>query len=243
MPTASSSRSFELFYWPEIQGRGEFIRLALEFAGAPYVDVARTKGGMPKMMKLLGDRTKTCAPFAPPFLKHGNFVLAQRANILNWLGPRIGLAPKNEETRVMIHQHELTISDLIVEAHDTHHPIASSLYYEDQKSEAKARSKIFIKERIPKYLGFFEAVLAKNDGKHLVGTKTTYVDLSLFQIVAGLTYAFPKAMKKFSPKIPKVTKLHERVATDKKLSDYFLSGRRIAFNEDGIFRHYPELDR
>jgi glutathione S-transferase len=190
----------------------------------------------------MSERKKSCAPFAPPFLKHGKFVVAQRANILHYLGPQLGLAPKNEETRVVIHQHELTISDLIVEAHDTHHPLGGSLYYEDQKKEAKARSKNFIKERIPKYLGYFEEVLAASDSKHLVGSRTTYVDLSMFQMMAGLTYAFPNAMKKFSPKIPKLSRLHDRVATEPKLSDYFLSARRIPFNEDGIFRHYPELD-
>ncbi len=240
----TSAPHYELYYWPGIQGRGEFIRLALEFSATPYVDVARSKkaGGVPAMMRLMGVRNKTCAPFAPPFLKHGKFVLAQRADILLYLGSKLGLAPKKEETRTMIHQYELTISDLIVEAHDTHHPLGGALYYEDQKKEAKARSKNFIDERMPKYLRYFEGVLARNGGKHLVGNKTTYVDLSLFQVIAGLTYAFPKAMKKLSAKIPKLTRLHGRIATEKKLSDYFLSPRRIAFNEDGIFRHYPELD-
>lgn len=245
MPSVSRrSHSYELYYWPSIQGRGEFVRLALEYAGAPYVDVARSEksGGVGAMMKIMNERKNAVFPFAPPFLKNGKFLIAQTANILFYLGPRLGLAPKNEETRLTIHQHELTISDLVVEAHDTHHPLSGSLYYEDQKPEAKVRSKKFITERIPKYLSYFEDALVKNGGKHLVGTKMTYVDLSTFQVVAGLTYAFPKAMKKIGKKFPKVLALHERVATEKKLSDYFLSGRRIPFNEDGIFRHYPELD-
>jgi len=241
----SHSHSYELYYWPSIQGRGEFVRLALEYAGASYLDVARSKkaGGVGAVMKIMNERENAVFPFAPPFLKNGKFVIAQTANILLYLGPRLGLAPKSEEARLILHQHQLTISDLVVEAHDTHHPLSGDLYYEDQKREAKVRSKKFIATRIPKFLGYFEDTLAKNGGKHLFGTKMTYVDLSAFQIVAGLTYAFPKAMKKIGKKFPKMLALHERVANDKKLSDYFLSGRRIPFNEDGIFRHYPELDR
>ncbi|MEO8876253.1 MAG: glutathione S-transferase [Polyangiaceae bacterium] len=234
---------YELYYWPSIQGRGEFVRLALEYAGVPYVDVARSKkaGGVPAMMKLMLGK-KAGAPFAPPFLRHGKFVLAQTANILQYLGPRLELAPRSEEARLVAHQHQLTISDLVVEAHDTHHPLGGDLYYEDQKKEAKVRSGIFIKTRIPKFLSYFENAIVANDGLHLIGKRTTYVDLSVFQAFAGLGYAFPKAMKRIGPKFPKLVRLHERIATDKKLSDYFLSARRIPFNEDGIFRHYPELD-
>ena len=242
MPTAST-RSYELFYWPSIPGRGEPARLALEYAHANYVDVARTPKGMTEMMKIMNDRKNAVFPFAPPFLRHGKFMIAQTANILLYLGPRLGLAPKSEEARLVLHQHQLTVTDLYAEVHDTHHPISNELYYEDQKAEAKANAKTFIEKRIPKYLGYFEDAVTKNGGKHLVGTKMTYGDLSMFQIVEGLTYAFPKAMKRIAKKIPNLMKLHERVATDKKLSEYFLSARRIAFNEDGIFRHYPDLDR
>ena len=239
-----TSAQYELYYWPGIPGRGEFIRLALEFSGASYLDVARSKkvGGVSAMMKMMESRKNKLAPFAPPFLKHGKFVIAQRANVLLYLGPRLGLAPRGEEVRLAIHQHELTVSDLIVEAHDTHHPLGGGLYYEDQKKESKARSKNFVKDRIPKYLGYFEDALAANDGKHLVGKRTTYVDLSMFQIIAGLTYAFPKAMKRTAPKIPKLSRLHERITMEPKLANYFSSVRRAPFNEDGIFRHYPELD-
>lgn len=242
MPTASSSRPYELFYWPSIQGRGELVRLAFEYAHAPYVDVARTPKGMDAMMTIMNGRKNAVFPFAPPFLKHGKFMLAQTANILLYLGPRLGLAPKSEEGRLVLHQHQLTVTDLFVEAHDTHHPLSGQLYYEDQKAEAKVRAKKFVALRIPKYLGYFEDALDKNGGKHLIGAKITYGDLSMFQLVEGLTYAFPKAMKRIGKKIPTLVKLHQRVATDKKLSDYFLSGRRIPFNEDGIFRRYPELD-
>ncbi len=243
MPTASSaSRSYELYYWPSIQGRGELVRLALEYAHAPYVDVARTPKGMSEMMKIMNSRKNPVFPFAPPFLKHGKFMIGQTANVLLYLGPRLGLAPKSEEGRLVLHQHQLTVTDLFAETHDTHHPVSNQLYYEDQKTEAQEAAKNFVTKRIPKFLGYFEDAIAKNDGKHLLGTKMTYGDLSMFQIVEGLTYAFPKAMKRIRNKIPKLVKLHERVATDKKLSDYFLSGRRIPFNEDGIFRRYPELD-
>ena len=198
MTTASSSRSYELYYWPSIQGRGEPIRLALEYAHAPYVDVARSTktGGVGAMMKIMNNRKNAVFPFAPPFLRHGKFMIAQTANILFYLGPRLGLAPKSEEARLVLHQHQLTVTDLFAEVHDTHHPVSNDLYYEDQKSEAKERTTNFIQKRIPKFLGYFEDALTKNGGEHLVGTKMTYGDLSMFQTVEGLTYAFPNAMKK-----------------------------------------------
>ena len=91
---------YELYYWPSIQGRGEFVRLALEDAGAEYVDVARLpkRGGrgIPALMRFLESRSVEHPPFAPPFLKAGRLVIAQTANILLFLGPRLGLVPKNE---------------------------------------------------------------------------------------------------------------------------------------------------
>lgn len=239
-----ASARYELFYWPGIQGRGEFVRLAFEHAGAPYVDVTRSKkdGGVPAMMKFLEGKKGESSPFAPPFLRHGKLVLAQTANILLYVAPRIGLVPKDEESRMIAHQHQLTIADLVAEAHDTHHPVGTSLYYEDQKSEAKKRSSEFVHKRIPKFLGYLEKNLRANGGAFLVGKKISYVDLSLFQIAAGLTYAFPNAMRSARKKYPKVMALHDRVWTDPKLAGYFASSRRVPFNEDGIFRHYPELD-
>jgi glutathione S-transferase len=234
--------TYELYYWDGIQGRGEFVRLALEEAGAEYVDVARGPGGEQAMMRLLrGDGTERI-PFAPPFLKSGELVIGQTANILLYLGARHGLAPEDEAGRLWAHQLQLTIADFVDEIHDTHHPIASSLYYEDQRREAKGRAEDFVKSRAPKYLGYFERVLEKTGSGHLVGSELTYPDLSLFQIVAGLRYAFPRMMAQLEPRNRRVVALHDRVAARPRIAAYLASERRIPFNKHGIFRHYPELD-
>lgn len=235
---------YEFFYWPDVQGRGEFVRLALEDAGASYVDVARqSKRGMAAMMKLLEDKRGKRPPFAPPFLRAGKTVIAQTANILLYLGPRLKLAPRDEAGRLWAHQLQLTISDLVVEIHDTHHPITSWLYYEEQKPAAKRRTKDFWRHRVPKFLGYFERVLARSGGHYLLGGTLSYVDLSLFQIVEGLRYAFPKRMKRFERKVPRVIALHERVARRPRLAAYMRSERRIAFSQWGIYRYFKELDR
>jgi glutathione S-transferase len=236
---------YELYYWPMIQGRGEFVRLALEEAGADYVDVARHGQGMSAMLRLMEDKKIAGLPFAPPFLKAGKLLIAQTANILMFLGSRHGLAPGNEAGRLFAHQLQLTIADFVQEVHDTHHPISVELYYEDQRREAKARTEAFLKGRMPKYLGYFEGVLARNRaGKgFLIGARATYPDLSLFQIVAGLRYAFPNAMRRIEPKVPRTVALHERIAQRPRIAAYLASDRRIPFNEEGIFRHYEELDR
>jgi glutathione S-transferase len=242
---------YELYYWPNIQGRGEFVRLALEDAGARYVDVARLSkkegGGIDALLAVLdgGGKGGHVRPFAPPILKVGRLLVAQTANILQVLGPRLGLVPADEASRVGAHQLQLTITDLISEVHDTHHPISTALYYEDQKREAKLRAKHFIAQRIPKFLGYFESVLADNKrskGRHLIGAGVSYVDFSVFQIIEGLRYAFPKALGRFERKIPRVLALRDRVAERPRIASYLVSERRIAFNEDGIFRRYPELD-
>jgi glutathione S-transferase len=232
---------YELYYWPSIQGRGEYVRLALEEAGADYDDVARGKRGVGAMMKMMQARSGT-PPFAPPFLKAGKLVIGQTANILLYLGSRHGLAPKPEAGRLWVHQLQLTVTDFVVEVHDTHHPLGPSMYYEDQIAPAKKRTKEFWDDRVPKYLGYFERLLQDNDGRWLTGRKLTYVDLSLFQIVDGLRYAFPKRMKSFERKIPGLVDLHDRVAARPNIKAYLASDRRIAFNEDGIFRHYKALD-
>lgn len=237
---------YELFYWPTIQGRGEFVRLALEEAGAVYVDVARLPegrgGGVEAMMKVMHGASDTLEPFAPPFLRSGKLVIAQTANILQFLAPRHALVAEDEAQRLAAHQLALTIADFVNEAHDTHHPLGSSLYYEDQKAEAKRRAKVFRAERIPKFLGYFERVLDRGKDGHFVGGQLTYVDLSMFQVMVGLAYAFPRTMAVFESKIPKLVKLRDQVKARPRIAAYLASERRIAFNEDGIFRHYPELD-
>jgi glutathione S-transferase len=232
---------YELYYWPSIQGRGEYIRLALEEAGADYADVARSGSGMAAMMRMMEQKSGT-PPFAPPFLKAGKLVIAQVANILFYLGVRHGLAPKAEAGRLWVHQLQLTVTDFVVEVHDTHHPIATSLYYEDQKAPAKKRTEEFWDDRVPKYLGYFERLLDENGGSYVTGRRLTYVDLSMFQLVEGLRYAFPKRMKAFERKIPGLVDLRDRIAARPNIKAYLASERRIAFNEDGIFRHYKELD-
>ena len=238
--------AYELFYWPGLQGRGEFVRLALEAAGAPYVDVARERGtgrGMKGMTAMLeGGAPQT--PFAPPFLRDGEVVVSHVANILQYLGPRLGLAPKDEAGRFFAQALQLTITDFVAEVHDTHHPIATDLYYEDQKREAKARAAAFLQHRVPKYLGYFERVVADNPAgqKHAVGAHLTTVDLSLFQIWAGMAYAFPHAFAGAGKLYPAVAALVGSVATLPKVAAYLASDRHIPFNKSGIFRCYPELD-
>jgi glutathione S-transferase len=238
---------YELYYWPSIQGRGEFVRLALEEAGARYRDVARGTGkgaGVAALMRFLNGRNIEQPPFAPPFLKAGRLIIGQTANILQYLGARHGLTPKNERGRIWTHGLQLTIADFLVEIHDTHHPLAAGLYYEDQKQEARRRAADFLKNRIPKYLGYFEDLLAGNGRarKYLAGARLTYADLSMFQIVEGLRYAFPRSMATAARKYPQLFALHERVRERPRIARYLASSRRIAFNDEGIFRHYPELD-
>jgi glutathione S-transferase len=245
----TKTEAYELYYWPNIPGRGEFVRLTLEDAGASYVDVARLPeaqgGGVKGLLAMMRNESLALEPFAPPFLKTGDLVIAQTANILHFLGARLGLCPEDEPSRLRAHQLQLTIADFIGEVHDVHHPMASSLYYEDQKNEAMRRAPLFIGERIPKYLGYFERVLQRNEargGAHFLGAKICYVDLSMFQVVAGLSYAFPRAMARFAGKIPRLLALHDEVAARPRLAAYLASPRHLSFNQQGLFRDYPELD-
>src|SRR5712691_8277347 len=224
---------YELYYWPSIQGRGEFVRLALEEAGASYIDVARTpQRGVPALTRFLEGKSGGRLPFAPPFLRAGKLVIAQTANILLWLAPRHGLAPKGEATRLWAHQLQLTVADWLVEVHDAHHPIGGAFYYEDQKPESKRRAAHFTAERLPKFLGYFERALVREKGGWLLGKAFSYADLSLFQMIVGLRYAFPGAMQGLEAKYPRQVALHDCLA----------SQRRVDFNQHGLFRHYPELD-
>ncbi len=240
---------YKLYYWPTLQGRGEFVRLALEDAGASYVDVARLSkkegGGVEKLIALLAKHPSPVRPFAPPILQVGRLFVAQTANILHVIAPRLGLVPADEASRIAALELQLTITDFVAEVHDTHHPIGTSMYYEDQKAEARARSKHFRAERIPKFFAYFESVLAankKSKGRHALGRSSSYVDLSLFQVMVGLAYAFPKALRRVEKDIPLLLALRDRVAARPRIAAYLISPRRLAFNEDGIFRHYAELD-
>ena len=239
--------AYELYYWDGIQGRGEFVRLALEEAGADYIDITRQSGrgrGTGAMFEIMESQSEAHIPFAPPFLKDGDLIIPHVANILFYLGPKLGLAPEDEGLRHVVNGLQLTVTDFVAEVHDTHHPIDTSLYYEDQKPEAKARSAAFIRERIPKFLSYFERVLRQNPkgSGHMVGDTLTYVDLSLFQVIEGLSYAFPKAMASRKTDYPGLLALHDAVAKRPNIARYLASPRRLAFNEEGIFRHYPELD-
>jgi glutathione S-transferase len=240
---------YDLYYWPGIQGRGEFVRLALEDAGADYTDVARESeaagGGMPALLRGLEAPSGGRPAFAPPFLVAGRQVIGQTANVLAFLGPRLGLAPADDAGRAWVNQLQLTIADLVAEVHDTHHPIAGSLYYRDQQDEALRRSAHLRRERLPKYLGYFEGVLERNRASRqrwLAGRGASYADLSLFQAIAGLRYAFPRALAKLERRLPLSVALYARVAARPRLRAYLASARHVPFNEDGIFRHYPELD-
>lgn len=231
---------YELYYWTGIQGRGEFVRLALEDAGAEYVDVARERGDAVMDAFLDGEHDEAL-PFAPPFLKAGRLLIAQAAAILDYLGQHLRLVPEGEARRLYAHQLQLTIADLVAEVHDSHHPVAASLYYEDQRKEAARRAADLREHRLPKYLGYFERVLERGDGRHALG-RHSYVDLSLFQLMAGLDYAFPRAMARLRADLPRLGALAREVADRPRIAAYLASVRRLPFNESGIFRHYPALD-
>jgi glutathione S-transferase len=233
---------YQFYYWPTIQGRGEFVRLALEDAGASYDDVARKAGGLDRMMVMVQGARDKRPPFAPPFLKAGKLVVAQVAEILFCIGPRLKLAPRAEADRLWLHQLQLTVTDFVKEIHDTHHPLGTAFYYEDAKPEAKRFSEDFLARRAPKFFGYFEKVLKKSGGAYTLGRKVSYMDLSLFQLVEGLRYAFPNAMERFERDVPRVVAVRDKVAEREGIKKYLASPRRIPFNEYGVFRHYPELD-
>lgn len=234
---------YELYYWPSIPGRGEFVRLALEDAGAEYLDVGRESGSR-WIAQFMESEELVTPPFAPPFLKAGKLVIAQTANILLYLGAHHGLAPGNEGGRLWVHQLQLTIADWVLEIHDTHHPLGPSLYYEEQKEEARKRAGDFLAMRLPKFLDYFERVLEGNsdNGRWLAGKGCTYADLSLFQVINGLRYAFPRRMHKLMSGYSRIETVVEGVTDRPRIASYLSSDRRLAFNEDGIFRHYAELD-
>ena len=235
--------AIELYYWPSIQGRGEFIRLALEAAAADYSDVARESGpgkGVEALLSLMENADRP--PFAPPFVRAGDQIVSQTANALFFLAPQLGLAPRSEADRLWLHQLQLTVADFVAEIHNVHHPISSALYYEQQRDAAQEAARLFRDERLPKYMGYFESVLGRGDSPFVMGAAPSYPDLSLFQLVEGLGYAFPATMSTVQAAYPGLFGLRDRVADNPNIAAYLASPRRIPFNEDGIFRHYPELD-
>ncbi len=233
--------AYELYYWTGIQGRGEYVRLALEAVGVPYRDVAREEGD-----GVIARVSKEAATpsFAPPFLRDGDVMVGQVAAILLYLGDKFDLAPKEPSQRLWTHQIQLTIADFILEGHDVHHPIGAGEYYENQKPESLRRAREFREERVPKFLDWFEGILARNpEGPaHLVGSRLSYADLSLFQAMDGLTYAFPKLMAGVEQRYPYITELCRSVSQHPKIAAYLASDRRLPSNESDLFRHYPELD-
>ena len=236
--------TFDLYYWPSIQGRGEFVRLVLEAAGADYRDVARLEGpncGIDAMFALMKEGVGGARPLAPPFLVDGDVLVSQTAVISAYLGEKLGLAPEDEAGRLFTRSVAATTADFVAEAHDTHHPVGTALYYEDQKPEALRRASEFRDERMPKFLGWYESLIGPSG--HLVGDRLSYADLGLFQVVEGLRYAFPKRMATIEADYPKVSQLGATVAAHPNIAAYLASERRLPFSEDGIFRHYPELDQ
>lgn len=237
---------YVLYYWPGIQGRGEYVRLALEEAGARYVDTALVAeadgGGSAVLERMLADPATMRPPFAPPFLRAGRRLIGQTPNILLFLGDRLGLAPRDEAGRLWAHQLQLTLADFLAEIHDTHHPIASRLRYERQMPEARRRAAEFRAYRLPKFVAYFEQVLARSRGAWMTGRSIAYVDLSMAQVIAGLRYAFPRASRRVLRRCPRLVDHHDRVFARPRLRSYVASTRRIPFNDDDIFRRYAELD-
>ncbi|MBV8144180.1 MAG: glutathione S-transferase [Gammaproteobacteria bacterium] len=241
--------TYELYYWPGIQGRGEFVRLALEEAGAAYRDVAllppAAGGGVPALLKVLTARGIRQPPFALPVLRVGRRLIAQTPNILLFLGERLGLAPGEEAGRLWTHQLQLTLLDLYLEVFHTHHPLGDGYAYEEQKAAARLRTRDFLRVRLPKFLGYFERVLALNSrrGPWLVGARVSYADLSMAQVLAGLRYAFPRASGRALRSRPRLRRLEAAVFARPRIASYLASGRRVPFNNEDLFRRYPELDR
>lgn len=236
---------YELYYWPGIPGRGEFVRLALEAAGVSYRDVGRQKGA--DAVAAFAGATGGSGlflPYAPPYLKADGLVVSQTANICDFIGGRHGLAPGDEQGRRFALGLAMTIEDFTREAHDTHHPISAHLYYEDQKAEALRCAEAFRERRLPGFLNYFERVIEANPtgANWLAGDVLSYCDLSLFQLVEGLRYAFPKAMAAQAKNCARLLAAVESVADHPPIATYLKSSRRQSFNQDGIFRHYPELD-
>lgn len=240
------SEVYDLWYWPSIQGRGEFVRLFMAAAGIEWRDRARDEGAEALVADMEQRAEQGFAPYAPPYVvakdDGDELAIAQVAHILAWLTDRHDIGSGDMATDLHLIQLQLTITDIVAEVHDVHHPIASGLYYDDQKEAASRAAKAFREERIPKYFDHFEQALGVNDGPFMRGERWSQVDTSLFQLVEGLRYAFPKRMEAVESDHPRIVSCRDAVADIGGVAGYLASDRRIAFNEDGIFRHYSELD-
>mmetsp|Transcript_27077 Transcript_27077/g.38141 ORF Transcript_27077/g.38141 Transcript_27077/m.38141 type:complete len:250 (-) Transcript_27077:76-825(-) len=244
--THSNEKAWDLYYWPGLPGRGEFVRLVFEYAGVPYRDVCRLPedqgGGAKALFPFLGESSHDFPVFAPPFIKREDVVMSQTSNICIFLAKKYGVAPTDDVELFHCNQLAATIMDCAAEAHDTHHPTDVTIYYEEQKEAAKKKAEQFRNNRIPKFFNFFERVLKKNGGKSLVGSNLSYVDLMLFHLVTGVEYAFPKAFARHTANTPLLIALQKRVAEEPNIASYLKSSRRQNFNETDLFRRYPELD-
>lgn len=244
----SDAREFEynLYYWPGLPGRGEFVRLILEDGGAAYSDVARLPesegGGVPAILAFLKGQRPGLVPLAPPFLQVGELVLAQTANICLYLARRLSLVPESQGAQAEAMQLLLTVADFVAEVHDTHHPVTTTLPYEEQKDEAKKRTHLFLAQRLPKFMGYFDNTISRHGGTFALGAECTCVDLALFQLISGMRYAFPRSFARTEDSIPHVIGVHDRVADRPNIATYLASERRLPFGQSGIFRQYPELD-
>ena len=232
--------SYDLWYWTGAPGRGEFVRVALEAAGLDYVDRAREEGSEALVADM--EQRSGIRPFAPPYLVDGDICVAQVAHIVTWLADRHGFSADDERGNLELIMLQLTITDITAEAHDVHHPIADALYYEDQKDAACRTADDFREQRMPKFFRYFEDALSANGGPFVLGERWSHVDTSLFQLIEGLRYAFPIRMKAIEGDYPGLISCRDAVAEIDGVKAYLASDRRMAFNEDGIFRHYPELD-
>jgi glutathione S-transferase len=232
--------AYDFWYWSTIPGRGEFVRLTLEACGIPYRDRARIDGDEALMADM--ERHDAGPAFAPPYLVTDGRTVAQTANILFYLSERHECGPTGMKPRYWLAQVQLTIMDMAAEAHDVHHPVGPDLYHEQQQAESLRAAHGFRQQRIPKYLTYFERALAADPGDWLTTGRWSYADLSLFHLIAGLRYAFPLRMTTLMPSFPRLADLHDRVVALPELRDYLGSDRRLAFTNEDVFRHYPELD-
>ncbi|TAQ89053.1 hypothetical protein B7494_g2622 [Chlorociboria aeruginascens] len=245
------SAPYELIYYTGVPGRGEHVRLMLEEAGVPYEDtqfLSFDEARKNVTSWLAGGEHGNPPYFAPPLFKHGDLVISQTPNILLYLGPKLGLAGSRENDLYKINALALTALDLLCnEVHDTHHPIAVMLTWEEQKGESKRRSKYWVQNRLPTVLAYWQRVLENEErgsGLWLLGDIFTYADLVLFQCLDGTNYSFPKAIKQAreTGKYDKVFKLYEDVKARPNIAQYLASNRRQKEQDWGIYRHYDDND-